>query len=113
MYEEPEGLTLWDLDNGQAPGIRGQLHVLLLNNDEPDPDNVSLKHYTNTLHVDGSVSDSGNGTFNSPYKTVETALLAAWDGSRISTKAGAYPTNLTISKRVQMISRGGPAVIGQ
>ena len=31
--DEPEGLTIWDLDGGQAPGIRGQLHVLLLNND--------------------------------------------------------------------------------
>jgi hypothetical protein len=31
--EELEGLTYWDLDDGRAPGVAGQLHVLELDND--------------------------------------------------------------------------------
>jgi hypothetical protein len=47
--QEPEGLTWWDLDPavegepGRAPGIEGQLHVLLLDNEAPDK--IYLKHY--------------------------------------------------------------------
>lgn len=44
--EEIEGLTYWDLDGGQAPGIRGQLHVLELDNDVFESDDVkAFKHY--------------------------------------------------------------------
>ena len=43
--DEPEGLTIWDLDDGRAPGIRGQLHVLMLNNNAGQ-DQVHLKHYS-------------------------------------------------------------------
>ncbi len=49
---EPEGLTFWDLSSGTAPGISGQLHVLL---DDHDADfwggpfagggKINLKHY--------------------------------------------------------------------
>jgi HYR domain len=46
VYEEPEGLTYWDLDaDGRAPGLHGQLHAILLDNDEPDSDDVYVKHY--------------------------------------------------------------------
>jgi len=44
-YEEPEGMTIWDLDDGRAPGITGKLHVLMLDND-PRQDDIYLKHYT-------------------------------------------------------------------
>lgn len=44
-YEEPEGMTIWDLDDGRAPGIAGKLHVLMLDND-PRQDDIYLKHYT-------------------------------------------------------------------
>ncbi|MGQ9638619.1 MAG: Ser-Thr-rich GPI-anchored membrane family protein [Thermodesulfobacteriota bacterium] len=44
-YEEPEGMTIWDLDDGRAPGIVGKLHVLMLDNDA-DQDDIYLKHYT-------------------------------------------------------------------
>lgn len=44
--EEPEGLTVWDLDDGRAPGIRGQLHVLMLDNDWFSADEIYFKHYT-------------------------------------------------------------------
>jgi len=44
-YEEPEGLTFWDLDaDGRAPGISGQLHAIMLDN-EVINDNVYIKHY--------------------------------------------------------------------
>jgi hypothetical protein len=43
---EPEGLTIWDLDDGRAPHIRGQLHVLSDNHNFASSNNVTLKHYT-------------------------------------------------------------------
>ncbi len=91
VYDEPEGLTIWDLDGGQAPGIRGQLHVLLLNNDDPDPDNVTLKHYTHTIWVDLAYSDVEDGNLETPFNTVAEALNFAWEGTRISIKGGSYP----------------------
>jgi hypothetical protein len=42
--EEPEGLTYWNLDRRNAPGIRGQLHAILLDNDA-NGDDVYFKHY--------------------------------------------------------------------
>lgn len=42
--EEPEGLTYWDLDGRGAPGISGQLHAILLDNDS-NGDDVYFKHY--------------------------------------------------------------------
>ena len=48
--EEPEGLTVWDLDaDGRAPGLRGQLHVILLDNDILTADDVYVKHYRLSL----------------------------------------------------------------
>lgn len=43
--EELEGLTYWDLDSGRAPGIRGQVHVLELDNDANTDDVKCFKHY--------------------------------------------------------------------
>ena len=42
-YEEVEGITLWDLDNGRAPGISGQIHWILLDNDSGQ-DDIYFKH---------------------------------------------------------------------
>ncbi|MBN2444661.1 MAG: hypothetical protein JXJ04_25120 [Spirochaetales bacterium] len=45
--EEPEGITIWDLDDGRAPGITGYLHVLMLDNDGSVlDDDFYFKHYT-------------------------------------------------------------------
>jgi hypothetical protein len=50
VREEPEGLTFWDLDaDGRAPGLRGQLHVVLLDNDLVTADDVYVKHYRLSL----------------------------------------------------------------
>jgi hypothetical protein len=45
-YEEPEGIDLWDLDGAQPrpPGVSGQLHVLMLDNDSGG-DDIYIKHY--------------------------------------------------------------------
>lgn len=43
--EEPEGITFWSLDNRNAPKIKGNLHVILLNNDVSSKDEFWLKHY--------------------------------------------------------------------
>ena len=43
--EEPEGLTWWDLDDGRAPGVSGQLHAIMLDNDPFNEDDLYFKHY--------------------------------------------------------------------
>lgn len=47
--EEPEGITVWDLDSDgapQIPGVGGQVHALMLDNELPSSsDLVSLRHY--------------------------------------------------------------------
>lgn len=44
--EEIEGITYWDLQPDAAPGIKGQLHVLELDNDELNSDDIKcFKHY--------------------------------------------------------------------
>jgi hypothetical protein len=49
-YEEPEGLTFWDLDaDSRAPNVSGQVHVVMLDNDASEAlqgdDDVYVKHY--------------------------------------------------------------------
>jgi len=43
--EEPEGITLWDLDDGRAPHIRGQLHVIMIDNAIWDYGALFFRHY--------------------------------------------------------------------
>jgi hypothetical protein len=42
--EEIEGLTVWDLDDGRAPGIRGQVHVLMIDVEDFSNDDLYFKH---------------------------------------------------------------------
>jgi HYR domain len=47
-FEEPEGVTFWDLDaDTRSPGIGGQVHVVLLDNELDGfvEDDVYVKHY--------------------------------------------------------------------
>ena len=110
--EEPEGLTIWDLDDGRAPGIRGQLHVILLDNDWPSDDDVFVKHYTTKIYVDGGYRGSENGRPDEPFHTVREAYNLAWNGAQIHIRARNYPENFTLSKRVRMTAWGGTARIG-
>jgi hypothetical protein len=60
--EEPEGLTWWDLDGRNAPGIEGQLHAILLDNDA-NGDDVYFKHYrVQGLDTDKQVLQRGSAT---------------------------------------------------
>jgi hypothetical protein len=115
--EEPEGITIWDLDNIAAPGISGQLHVIMLDNDVwPNEDDVTIEHYTNTILVDGSYTGPGdpnkNGTPSYPLKTVTDAYNLAWDRAQIKIVAGTYPEALTLSKRIRVLAEEGTATIG-
>jgi hypothetical protein len=69
-YEEIEGLTIWDLDIGSAPNIRGQLHLLVLDNDWSQ-DDIYLKHF----HIDIEAK-----AVSPPHQTPETceSLLERW-----------------------------------
>ena len=111
--QEPEGLTFWDLDDGRAPGISGQLHVLLLDNDAAGADDVFFKHYTGTLHVDRSYSDTEIGSLREPFNTVNEANDLIWDGAQIKISSGSYPEALTFSKRMAVVPSGGPVTIGR
>jgi hypothetical protein len=110
--QEPEGLTLWDLDDGRAPGIRGQLHVLLLDNSGVTADEMFLKHYTHVIRVDASNSGPQDGTPAHPFQTMLAAADLAWDGAEIRVRAGTYPGPVTIANRVRLTAEGGVARIG-
>ncbi len=112
LYQEPEGMTFWDLDNKMAPGISGQIHVILF---EPDPgnDNVWLKHYSNATYVDQNAQINQDGTVYLPFETVTQAANLAWDGSLIRIYTGIYPESVTIPGQIQIQAISGPVVIGE
>ncbi len=126
ICEEPEGITIWDLDDGRAPGIRGQLHAVVLDNDascevpiwndvnEPlyDDDDVYLYHYINTIYVNLSYSGEETGEPHKPFNTVGEANHFAWNGARIKIQTGSYSEALTFSKRIQILAKDGTARVG-
>jgi hypothetical protein len=130
--EEPEGLTIWDLDGGQAPGIRGQLHAFVLDNDAAH-DDIDFKHYTNIIRIVANApcalaaccgpnpplgcptpfnETCEFGITSCPFRTLGSALNLAWDGSELRIGAGIYPESPTISKRVRLMAEGGVVRIG-
>jgi hypothetical protein len=109
--EEPEGLTIWDLDDGRAPGISGQLHVVVLDNDLWE-DDIYIRNYTNKIYVDRWHTGGERGTPSQPFNTVGEALNMAWPGSRISIKGAPYPESPTFAGRMQVYARDGMAVVG-
>ncbi len=109
-YEEPEGLTIWDLDDGRAPGIRGQLHAMVSDNDAITGD-IDLKHYTFAIHVDAT-STCQSGTPTCPFRTVTAAANLAWDGSEIRIRSNTYSGPITISRRTRLTAQGGVVRIG-
>jgi hypothetical protein len=112
-FQEPEGITIWDLDDGRAPEIRGQLHVFVLDN-ELNTDHIYFKHYTGIIYVDYSYSgDEQRGRPSEPFKTVSEANTVAWDGAHIVISAGSYPEKLTFSKRIRVVAENGAVIIGQ
>jgi hypothetical protein len=109
---EPEGLTVWDLDEDQESSHSGQLHVLLLNNDIATDDNIYVFHYTSKIYVDKENPIAGCGKPDDPFNTVGAAFALAWPGSRISIKAGTYSEPLTFPEKVQVFATEGTATLG-
>lgn len=109
--EEPEGLTIWDLDDDQRTpeGMSGQLHVLLLDNDVDD--DVYIRHYTNKIYVNRVYSGEEWGTTTKPFNTISEAYAMAWDGAQIKIRAGTYMETSTLSKRIQILAIGGDVTI--
>lgn len=117
--DEPEGITLWDLDkrcgtnSNCAPGMRGQLHAVMLDNEAPpDDDDFTLYHYSNTIHVDRSYTGEETGESHKPFNTIGEAYGLAWDGSRIRMTRGSYPGGMNFSKRVQLLAKDGTVRLG-
>lgn len=110
--EEPEGMTWIDLDTAGILGMTGQLHILLLNNDDADSDNIFFKHYTSRIYVDAAYP-SGNGTLYTPFPTVGEASALAWDGCEILIRAGSYNESVTFNRRSRISTYGGTVIIGR
>jgi len=112
-YEEPEGLTIWDLDDGRAQGIRGQLHVFVSDNDFDlgDSGDIDFKHYTRTIRVDPA-SNCQSGTLACPFRTFAGAYALAWPGAEIRLRPGTYIERPIISTRVRITAEGGTVRIG-
>lgn len=118
--DTPEGLTIWNLDDGSAPGIRGSLHVLVdrymyggVNCD----DRVSFHHYSAKVYVDGDALPGANrpGTLTNQFTGPSDAhdYYPLWNGAIMSIDAGIYNDTGLFDKRVKMISRNGAVLIGQ
>lgn len=110
-YEEPEGLTIWDLDDGRAPGIGGQLHALVSDNDL-DAGDVDFKHYTSIIRVNPANGGTQTGTPSQPFRTLAGAVNLAWDSSEIRLRAGSYWETMQINRRVRLTTEGGVVRIG-
>lgn len=123
--QTPEGLTIWDLDDGSAPYVRGQLHVLLDHYNSPInlcSDAITMYHYSRNVYVSKANGTSPPvwaspipGTEAKPFKTVNEAYnwYPIWDGARMVIKAGTYSDTGIYNKRIMMTSEGGAAIIGQ
>jgi len=111
--DEPEGITMWDLDNvpNAHASVRGQLHVFMLDNDV-DQDDVTLYHYINTIYVNLSYLGEETGEPHKPFNTVGEANNLAWNGARIKIQAGSYSEALVFSKQIQLLAGGGTATVG-
>lgn len=111
-FDEPEGLTIWDLEQTPSPHA-GELHVMLLDNDKPlSDDDIYVKHYTRVIRVDAANAGLQDGTPARPFRTVADASALAWDGAEIRIRATTYNESVSISKRVRLASEGGTARIG-
>jgi len=121
--QTPEGLTIWDLDDGRAPNVSGQLHVLMnfYNRYASCDDALSIQHFGGKLYVDGANgfppawADPLPGTAARPFNTVNNAFnwYPAWDRVQIIIRADSYPETGTFSKRVRITSQGGAAIVGK
>ena len=61
-----------------------------------------------TLYVDGSAPVAGDGSRNSPFKTITRATRASVRGDTILIKSGTYTENVAESDDKVLIRRWGP-----
>lgn len=54
--------------------------------------------------VDSSVAVSGNGTFASPYKTINAAIAACGTGDSVLIRKGTYPEQLSLKSNITITS---------
>lgn len=133
--QEPQGLTYWDLNDGRAPEISGELHVLLMNYEYVNSCKVWLKHYTRKMYIDCTAPPHTPkeewdypplcGTRWEPFNSIKAALeyychdplgekwFGPWDGAEMVIRKGNYPENLIISNRIRIVSEGGTVIIGE
>lgn len=117
--DTPEGITVWDLEDGSAPGISGSLHVLIDLYELYTPCNsqLSLYHYSSEVWVDHDASPGSGwlGRQDNPFQTVSSAYnyYPIWDGAQMIIKAGTYDDTGVYNKRIKMMSNGGSAIIGR
>jgi hypothetical protein len=103
LDDEPEGLTIWDLDGKDAPGtgMSGQLHVGMVDNDA-DTDQVYIKHYTMRRYL-------------RPGDGIQAEYDAVFDHAELNLAPGTYPEAITLGadgKRVRLVAPEGPVIIG-
>lgn len=85
--EEPEGATWWNRDVGpSSPGIGGQLHVILLLNEDITEDNIFFKHYfvDYSCIADGDADNDGLSNGGEIYTTGTDPKNADTDRDRLS-----------------------------
>jgi Trypsin-like peptidase domain len=66
-----------------------------------------------TINVDRAYNGAELGTPTEPFNTLTEGYDLAWEDTRIKMKSGAYSDRLTLTKRVTLVSDGGPVTIGQ
>lgn len=122
--QQPQGVTVWDLDDGSAPGpVKGKLHVFVFDYDfdvlDPGDHEFTMYHFSNIVYVsetDGvNPPTSGIGREYRPFQTFNDAFFyfPIWDGAEIVLEAGSYNDTGTYDKKVLIRSEGGSAIIGQ
>ncbi len=110
--QEPEGITIWNMEDVSGSTMDGELHVLVLDNDA-GCDDIYLKHYSRTIHVDHSHSGNAKGRPAEPFKSISTANDFAWDGAQLKIASGSYRERIIFEKRIRVVANGGSVVIGK
>jgi hypothetical protein len=68
--------------------------------------------YSKTLYIDSASPANGIGTQAKPFNSVSQAYALAKDGALLNIKAGAYPEQVELTKKVVLIATGGTVTIG-
>ncbi len=113
--QEPEGVSYYDLSNvtDLHPQMkRGQLHAILLGNKYVGgklagaKDSVWIKHFTSIVEV-------ARGETLADVVDRKWKREGVWDGSVLALERGVYSGPVTLRKRVRVVTRDGPALIGR